>query len=77
MAEPTPRYHINVFYSPEDECWVADAPDLKYCSAFGHTAAEAVIEIQIAMEAWLEVWAESGRPLPEAKYKPLIYQIAG
>ncbi len=77
MVEPTPRYHINVFYSPEDGCWVADVPDLKYCSALGDTAAEAVSEIQVAMEVWLEVWAESGKPLPEARYKPLIYQVAG
>ena len=34
-----PKYHINVFYNEEDACWVADAPDLKYCSAFGETAA--------------------------------------
>lgn len=28
-------YHINIFYSEVDECYVADIPDLKYCSAFG------------------------------------------
>ena len=33
-------YHINVFYSDEDECYVADIPDLKYCSAFGATPLE-------------------------------------
>jgi len=27
------RYHINVFYSDEDRAWVADIPDLQYCSA--------------------------------------------
>ena len=26
-------YHINVFYSEEDQCYVADIPDLQYCSA--------------------------------------------
>jgi len=29
------RYHINVSYSDEDRAWVADIPDLQYCSAFG------------------------------------------
>ncbi len=77
MSAETPRYHINVFYSPEDECWVADVPDLKYCSAFGDTAAEAVAEIQVAMEAWLEVHSESGESPPQARYRPLIYQLAG
>ena len=31
------HYHINVFYSDEDGAWVADIPDLQYCSAFGST----------------------------------------
>ena len=35
-------YHINVFFSTEDNSYVADIPDLKYCSALGATAEEAV-----------------------------------
>lgn len=71
------KYHINVFYSEEDECWVADAPDLKYCSAFGDTAAEAVAELQVAMDLYIESCREAGDPIPEPRYKPLIYQLAG
>jgi predicted RNase H-like HicB family nuclease len=37
-----PHYHINVFWSDEDDCWIADVPDLRYCSAHGGTPAEAV-----------------------------------
>jgi predicted RNase H-like HicB family nuclease len=29
------HYHINIFYSEEDKGYIADIPDLKYCSAFG------------------------------------------
>jgi len=47
-------YHINIFYSDEDEGYIADIPDLKYCSAFGDTVAEAVHEIFKAKAAWLE-----------------------
>jgi predicted RNase H-like HicB family nuclease len=32
------HFHINVFYSDEDKSWVADIPDLQFCSAFGATA---------------------------------------
>ena len=39
------HYHINVFYSDEDRAWVADIPDLQYCSATGATAEEAVAEV--------------------------------
>ena len=33
-------YHINIFYSEEDEGYIADVPDLKHCSAFGSTPEE-------------------------------------
>jgi predicted RNase H-like HicB family nuclease len=71
----TPRYHINLFWSKKDDCWIADVPDLKYCSAHGDTVEEAAHEIQIALAAWLEVAAESGIPIPEARYRPAIYGL--
>jgi predicted RNase H-like HicB family nuclease len=67
-------YHINVFYSDEDKCYIADIPDLKYCSAHGDTPEEAVHEVLIAKEAWIEVAREEGLPIPEPRYRPLIYQ---
>jgi predicted RNase H-like HicB family nuclease len=53
-------YHINIFFSDEDECYIADIPDLKYCSAHGDTLEEALAEVVIAKQAWLEVWQEDG-----------------
>jgi hypothetical protein len=41
-------YCVNVFYSEEDEAYVADIPDLKFCSALGDTPEEAVREVQVA-----------------------------
>lgn len=35
-------YHINIFYSDEDEGYIADIPDLSDCSAFGATPMEAL-----------------------------------
>ena len=46
-------YHINIFYSEEDEGYIADIPDLKYCSAFGETPVEALQEVLVAKSAWL------------------------
>jgi predicted RNase H-like HicB family nuclease len=66
----TPHYHINLFWSDEDSCWIADVPDLKYCSAHGDTAEEAAHEIEIAMKLWLEVSAERGETLPPALSRP-------
>jgi predicted RNase H-like HicB family nuclease len=44
------RYSIIVFWSEEDGVWIADAPDLKSCSAFGTTPEQAVAELRVAME---------------------------
>lgn len=60
-------YHINVFHSEEDGGWIADIPDLKYCSAFGATPEEAVAEVRRVKEAWLTVARETGRPIPEPR----------
>ena len=64
------RYAIIVFWSEEDTAWVADVPDLKSCAAFGATPAEAVAEVSIAMEAWLDAAREAGHPLPRAQFHP-------
>ena len=64
----TPKYHINVFWSEADGAWVADVPDLRSCSAFGDTPAEALAEVETAMEAWLAVAREDGLPIPEPRY---------
>jgi predicted RNase H-like HicB family nuclease len=60
-----PAYPINVFWSDEDEMWVADVPDLAYCSALGDTPHEAVAEVEVAIEAWLDAATSSGRAVPE------------
>jgi predicted RNase H-like HicB family nuclease len=57
-----PKYRINVFWSKEDDAWVADLPDLRSCSAFGDTPAEALAELATVVEAWLAVTREDGFP---------------
>ena len=69
-------YHINVFYSDEDNGYIADIPDLKFCSAFGQTPEEAMREVLIAKELWLETAKEDNVPIPMPRYRPIIYQVA-
>ena len=63
-------YAIVIFYSEEDNLYVADLPDLEYCSALGETPEEALREALRARDAWLDAAIASGRelPLPE-KYR--------
>lgn len=67
-------YHINIFYSEEDEAYIADIPDLKYCSAHGETPEEALREVLVARAAWLEAARDNGREIPKPRYRPAIYQ---
>jgi predicted RNase H-like HicB family nuclease len=60
-------YHINVFYSEDDEGYIADIPDLSHCTAFRTTPEEALREMLQAARA-------SGKPVPAPRYRPLIYQ---
>jgi len=47
-------YHINIFFSDEDGGYVADIPDLEFCSAFGETPEKALAELEIARKAWIK-----------------------
>lgn len=69
-------YHVNVFYSEEDEGYIADIPDLKHCSAFGTTPEEALREVLEAKKAWIETAHANGNPIPIPHFRPLIYQAA-
>ena len=67
-------YHINIFYSDEDNGYIADIPDLKLCSAFVNTPNEALKEVLIAKEAWLESAKKNNRKIPKPRYLPVFYK---
>lgn len=59
------KYTIEIFYSEEDEGYVAVAPELPGCSAFGETEEEALKEIRVAIDLWLETAQKEGREVPK------------
>ncbi len=71
------NYHINLFFSKEDEGYIADIPDLSFCSAYGKTPEEALKEVLKAQNVWIEVAISEGKSVPEPKYTPLIYKMVG
>lgn len=71
MTEP--HYHINLFWSDDDNLWIADVPDLHGCRTHGATRGEAIANAAEAIEGWLETARESGFAIPEARYRPAIY----
>jgi len=60
----TSRYPAYIFWSIEDERFIALAPDLPGCSAVGTTQAEALSELQTAITIWRKAAAKAGHPIP-------------
>ncbi|MCH8042516.1 MAG: type II toxin-antitoxin system HicB family antitoxin [Planctomycetes bacterium] len=65
-------YLIHIFYSDEDDGYIADIPDLQACSAFGATPEEALQQVGEAKRAWLEAAKESGKKIPAPRGRPVI-----
>jgi predicted RNase H-like HicB family nuclease len=59
-----PKYPKQIFWSEEDEGFIAIAPDLPGCSAFGVTEAEALRELDDATESWIDAAAKAGNTVP-------------
>ena len=75
----TLKYEIHLFWSDEDDCYIANVPDLEYCSAHGDTYEEALKEVQAAMGFWIDVQKERGYSVPEPKtwrYVPTKEELA-
>ena len=45
-------------------------------AAFGQSPDEALKEVQRARKAWLEAARKEGKPIPKARYRPAVYQLA-
>jgi predicted RNase H-like HicB family nuclease len=68
-----PHNNINVYWLDEDDCWIADVPDMGPCSAHGATPEEAIANVRDAIEGWLAVARDRGFPIPEPRYRRAIY----
>ncbi len=58
------HYPIKLFYSEEDKGFIAMAPDLPGCSAFGESEEDAIKEVKVAIELWLETARKEKRKIP-------------
>lgn len=68
----TSRYEIIIYWSEDDQSFIAEVPELSGCMADGSTYQEAVSNAQIVMEEWIETAKSIGREIPKPKGK-LIY----
>ena len=67
------KYEIIIFWSREDEAFIAEVPELPGCMAHGDTQEKALKNIQEAIDLWIESAAEFGMNIPEPKGEKLYY----
>lgn len=66
------KYEVIIYWSSDDEAFVAEVPELPGCAAHGDTPEKALSQAQEAMRLWLETAEEFGDPIPEPKGRRLM-----
>ena len=66
------RYEIIIYWSDEDEAYIAEVPELPGCAADGITYQAALAQAEIVIGEWIETARELGRPMPEPRGR-LLY----
>jgi len=66
------KYEIIIYWSEEDNSYIAEVPELPGCMADGKTYDEVMRKVQVIMTEWIETAVELGREIPQPKGK-LMY----
>jgi len=64
---PKPKYEVIIYWSEEDQAFIAEVPGLPGCAADGKTYREALANVEVVIQEWIETAAELGRPIPQPK----------
>ena len=58
------RYEVIIYWSPEDDAFIAEAPELPGCMADGKSQQQALANLEKVIQEWIETATELGRPIP-------------
>ncbi len=61
------RYEVIIYWSDEDDAFIAEVPELPGCAADGQTYSEAITNAEVVIQEWIETAKELNRPIPEPK----------
>lgn len=67
------KYEVIIYWSDEDQAFIAEVPELPGCMAHGATQEAALASAQEAIRLWLDAAREFGDPIPVAKGRRLVY----
>lgn len=66
------KYEVIIYWSEEDQAFIAEVPELPGCVADGGTYREALANVEVIIQEWLETAQELGRPIPQPRGR-LLY----
>jgi predicted RNase H-like HicB family nuclease len=61
------RYEVIIYWSADDEAFIAEVPELPGCMADGLTRRKALANVEVAIKEWIDTARRLGRPIPEPK----------
>jgi predicted RNase H-like HicB family nuclease len=61
------KYEVIIFWSKDDQAFIAEVPELPGCAADGQSHQEALANAEVVIKEWIETAKELGRPIPEPK----------
>ena len=67
------KYEIIIYWSEDDEAFIAEAPELAGCMAHGKTHEAALRNVRAAMKLWIKTAKEFGDPVPPPKKRRLVF----
>lgn len=67
------KYEIIIYWSRDDQAFIAEVPELPGCTAHGDTTMDALHHVEEAMTLWIDTAREEGRPIPDPRGRRLIF----
>lgn len=61
------KYEVIIYWSDEDDAFIAEVPELPGCAADGETYSEVLSNLEVIIDEWVETAKQMGRPIPEPK----------
>jgi predicted RNase H-like HicB family nuclease len=61
------KYEVIIYWSKDDQAFIAEVPELPGCAADGATYQEALANVETVIQEWIETAKNLGRPIPEPK----------